>query len=383
MKKLLFRKFLFDHISQFFFFGISISVIVWVIQAVNFLDFVNEDGHGLRVYFLYTTLNLPKIFHRLLPFIFLLSLFYQLSKYEDRNELLIFWSHGIDYKRFINIILIYSFLFTFFQIILGTFLSPKSQDLARSYIRGSNIDMFQNLITEKKFIDVMDGLTIFADSKDESDRFTNIILSENYVRDPNNNQIKIISAKTGSLITSEKGKYFELENGRIIEINSNKITDFSFDKVIYNLNKYKSKTTSYQKIQEVPVVNLLACFNNYYIKKNLNTLIGFLKCHEPSISDVKVELFKRILKPFYIPIIALISCLIIFISKESDNFKKKRFYLFLINFLILTYSEILLKYSGKNILGFGLFFLIPIIFFITVYVFIVIKTKNVKAIQNA
>jgi len=42
-----------------------------------------------------------------------------------------------------------------------------------------------------------------------------------------------------------------------------------------------------------------------------------------------------------------------------------------------------LKYSGKNILGFGLFFLIPIIFFITVYVFIVIKTKNVKAIQNA
>lgn len=380
MKKLLFRKFLFDHISQFFFFGVSISVIVWVIQAVNFLDFVNEDGHGLRVYFLYTTLNLPKIFHRLLPFIFLLSLFYQLSKYEDRNELLIFWSHGIDYKRFINIILIYSFLFTFFQIILGTFLSPKSQDLARSYIRGSNIDMFQNLITEKKFIDVMDGLTIFADSKDESDRFTNIILSENYVRDPNNNQIKIISAKTGSLITSEKSKYFELENGRIIEINSNKITDFSFDKVIYNLNKYKSKTTSYQKIQEVPVVNLLACFNNYYIEKNLNTLIGFLKCHEPSISDVKVELFKRILKPFYIPIIALISCLIIFISKESDNFKKRRFYLFLINFSILTYSEILLKYSGKNILGFGLFFLIPIIFFITIYVFIVIKTKNVKTI---
>ena len=380
MKKLLFRKFLFDHISQFFFFGVSISVIVWVIQAVNFLDFVNEDGHGLRVYFLYTTLNLPKIFHRLLPFIFLLSLFYQLSKYEDRNELLIFWSHGIDYKRFINIILIYSFLFTFFQIILGTFLSPKSQDLARSYIRGSNIDMFQNLITEKKFIDVMDGLTIFADSKDESDRFTNIILSENYVRDPNNNQIKIISAKTGSLITSEKSKYFELENGRIIEINSNKITDFSFDKVIYNLNKYKSKTTSYQKIQEVPVVNLLACFNNYYIEKNLNTLIGFLKCHEPSISDVKVELFKRILKPFYIPIIALISCLIIFISKESDNFKKRRFYLFLINFSILTYSEILLKYSGKNILGFGLFFLIPIIFFITSYVFIVIKTKNVKTI---
>ena len=383
MKKLLFRKFLSDHISQFFFFGISISVIVWVIQAVNFLDFVTEDGHGLKVYFLYTTLNLPKIFHRLLPFIFLLSLFYHLSKYEDRNELLIFWSHGIDYTKFINIILVYSFLFSLFQIILGSFLSPKSQDLARSYIRGSNVDMFQNLITEKKFIDVMDGLTIFADAKDKSNTYTNIILSENYVRDPKNNQIKIISAKTGSLVSSDEGKYFELKNGRIIEINSNKITDFSFDKVIYNLNKYKSKTTSYQKIQEVPILNLLKCFDNYYFAKNLVTQIEFLRCHEPSISDVKVEIFKRILKPFYIPIIALISCLIIFISKESDNFKKKRFYLFLFNFLILSYSEILLKYSGKNIFGFSLFFLIPLIFFITIYLLMILKTKNIKKTQNA
>ena len=116
MKKLLFRKFLTDHISQFFFFGISLSVIVWVIQAVNFLEFVTEDGHGLIIYFLYTILNLPKIFHRLLPFIFLLSLFYQLTKYEDRNELLIFWTHGIGYKKFINVIIIYSILFLFFKL---------------------------------------------------------------------------------------------------------------------------------------------------------------------------------------------------------------------------------------------------------------------------
>tara|TARA_B100001063_G_scaffold52047_1_gene46023 strand:+ start:963 stop:2114 length:1152 start_codon:yes stop_codon:yes gene_type:complete len=383
MKKLLFRKFLSDHISQFFFFGFSISIIVWVVQAVNFLDFITEDGHGLKIYFLYTTLNLPKIFHRLLPFIFLISLFYQLSKYEDRNELLVFWSHGIDYKKFINIILIYSFLFSFFQILLGSFLSPKSQDLARSFIRGSNVDMFPNLISEKKFVDVMDGLTIFADTKDSNNNFTNIILSENYVNNNGNNQIKIISAKTGSLVSENENRYFELGKGRIIEIKSDQITNFSFDKVIYNLNKYKSKSTTYQKIQEVPIYNLILCFKNYYFIKNLSTQIGFLKCHEPSIDDVKVEIFKRILKPFYIPIIALISCLIIFISKESLNFKKKRLYLFLVCFLILTYSEILLKYSGKNIVGFILFFLIPVLTFIITYVLIILKSKNKSLGQNA
>ncbi len=379
MKKLLFRKFLTDHIYQFFFFGLSLSVIVWVIQAVNFLEFVTEDGHGLKIYFLYTFLNLPKIFHRLLPFIFLLSLFYQLTKYEDRNELLIFWTHGIGYKKFINVMIIYSILFCFFQIFLGSVISPKSQDTARSFIRSSTVDFFPNLIREKKFIDVMDGLTIFADNKDDGNTYSNIILSENI----GNNKIKIISAKSGNLISRDGNKFFELGNGKIIEINTGKITNFSFDKIIYNLNKYKSKTTSYQKIQEAPTLDLFKCINNYYFKNISKSKINFLRCQEQSFDDVKQEITKRVIKPFYIPLVALICCLVIFVSREKINFKRKRFYIFLISFLSLAYSEILLKYSGKSIFGFGLFLLIPIIFFIIVYFYINFKSQSLKLKQNA
>ena len=87
----------------------------------------------------------------------------------------------------------------------------------------------------------MDGLTIFAETKDKNNNFTNIILSENNIKETENKQIKIISAKTGSLISENQNRYFKLGNGSIIEINSNKITNFSFDEVIYNLNKYKTK----------------------------------------------------------------------------------------------------------------------------------------------
>tara|TARA_B100000900_G_scaffold179122_1_gene151780 strand:- start:784 stop:1920 length:1137 start_codon:yes stop_codon:yes gene_type:complete len=378
MKKLLFRKFLTDHISQFLFFGISLSAIVWVIQAVNFLEFVTEDGHGLKIYFLYTFLNLPKIFHRLLPFIFLLSLFYQFTKYEDRNELLIFWTHGIGYKKFINVIVIYSILFSFFQIFFGSFISPKSQDTARSFIRSSTVDFFPNLIREKKFIDVMDGLTIFADKKNDNN-YSNIILSENIEE----NKIKIISAKNGSLITKDSNKYFELGNGKIIEINSGKITNFSFDKIIYNIDKYKSKTTTYQKIQEAPTIDLIKCIDNFYFKNINKSIINYLQCQEQSFDDVKQEIFKRIIKPFYIPLVALICSLMIFVSREKINFKRKRFYIFLIGFLSLAYSEIFLKYSGKSIFGFILFLLIPIIFFITVYLYANIKSQNSELKQNA
>ena len=60
MKKLLFRKLLFDYMSFFLIALLSSSVIIWVFQAVNFLDLVSDDGHSLNVYFYYVSLNLPK-----------------------------------------------------------------------------------------------------------------------------------------------------------------------------------------------------------------------------------------------------------------------------------------------------------------------------------
>ena len=95
MKKLIFKKFAKDVFQFFLLVSISISLIVWVIQAVNFLDIVTEDGHGFKVYFLYTLLSLPKIFSKILPFIYFISLFYIILKYENENELIIFWTIGI------------------------------------------------------------------------------------------------------------------------------------------------------------------------------------------------------------------------------------------------------------------------------------------------
>ena len=143
-----------------------------------------------------------------------------------------------------------------------------------------------------------------------------------------NNEMKIISAKKGNLVSSDGNKYFELIDGTVIEIYSNKVTNFSFDKIIYNLEKYKSKTTTYQKIQELPTLDLLNCIRNFYFLKLTDSKINNLFCHKPSINDTKQEVFKRIFKPFYIPLISIICCLILFISKESVNYKKRDFIFF-------------------------------------------------------
>ena len=59
MEKLLFRKLIIDITLRALIIAFSIGLIVWIIQAVNYLDFVIDDGHNFKIYFLYNLHNFP------------------------------------------------------------------------------------------------------------------------------------------------------------------------------------------------------------------------------------------------------------------------------------------------------------------------------------
>ena len=176
MKKILFRKILIDCLAFFLISLISISTIIWIFQAVNFLDIMIEDGRDYKIYFSYALLNYPKIISKILPFAVFFSFFYTISKYEIHNELIIFWNFGISKFQIINFFLKVSFVIFFFQLILTTVVIPYTQDLARSYLRNSSFNFFENFIKPKKFNDNIKGLTIFNEMKDSKGIYYNLYL---------------------------------------------------------------------------------------------------------------------------------------------------------------------------------------------------------------
>ena len=74
MKKLIFRNIFKDITTLFVIISLALTLIVWVIQAVNYLDIVSEDGHNFSVYFKFSLLSLPKIFNKLMLFVFFCNL---------------------------------------------------------------------------------------------------------------------------------------------------------------------------------------------------------------------------------------------------------------------------------------------------------------------
>ncbi len=375
MEKLIFKKFSLDHAVFFLYMAVSISLIVWVIQAVNFLDIVSEDGHSFRVYFLYTILNLPKIFSRILPFLFFISLFYIIIKYENNNELIIFWTTGIKKIQFINVIIVLSIIYLLIQLFLTSFLVPKTQDTARSYIRSSELDFFPGLIKEKKFIDPASGLTIFVNKKNSDGTLEKIFLKDNL----GNNRYQIIYAKKGKIINYEDVNFLVLNDGKIINNDSGKSTVFNFEKTEFNLSKYTTKTTTHPKIQEINSDILFSCI--YSLKKNLiNSEIfdEYFACNEENSKNMKQELFKRIVIPFYLPLISLIAAMLIIRSKDHYSYNSFRIILFLFGTVVIIFSEVSVRYSNINEIVSLFFISVPILLFIFTYVFLLSRIKILR-----
>ncbi len=371
MKKLIFRKFIKDTTSFFILMCFVVGLIVWTLQAVNYFDYVVQDGHGLRTYFSYTILNFPKIIHRIVPFIFFISLFYILIDYEMRNELLIYWTSGVSKFNFANKIIIFSLILTIFQILIGGFFSPFSQYKGREILKDSNIDFFTSLIKEGKFINAVDGLTIFIKNKNEDETFKNV-----FIDDSSKNKSRMIYAKDGSIVEDEKKKVFKLYRGQVINKDKDKINIFEFDEIDFNLADYSSNTIVVAKIQEIPSVMLLKCSLNY--KNNLNNSKKYnFYCDKTLKKEIYQELFKRFYKPLYIPIIAIMSCFLIIVPKNNSYYQKNRKIIFFITFLIIVFSEASLRYSSVSNLSTFFYITIPWILFITIYLIFYNKTKNV------
>ena len=362
MKKLIFRKFTNDVIGFFLLSTISVSIIIWVIQAVNFLDFVSEDGHSFKVYFMYTFLSFPKIFSRILPFMFFLSLFYIYLKYEENNELLIFWLHGVRKFEFIKKILVLSLLFLLFQILLTSFIVPFTQDKARSFLRTSTIDFFPSLIKEKKFIDKVSNLTIFIEKKYSDGRLENIFLKDEI----SDQESQVIFAKSGMIKKNENSHFLILFNGNIINKNENNKNVISFEKTRFNLSKYSTKSTTFPKISELSTSVLLSCLYNLYINTPENFNYKYLMCEKKNEGPIFSEIFRRVVLPFYIPVIGLITSFILLTSKDKLNFKSYKLRIFIFCSLTIIISEISIRYSGYSMRNNLIFFMIPLsLFFLT------------------
>ena len=369
MKNTIYKYIFYEYLRYFFVSLSALSVIVWTIQSVNFLDLVTEDGHAFRTFFLFSILTLSKVLTKLVPFCFLVALVLTITKLEKDNEIIAIWTSGLNKIYIVNLIFRISLIIMFFQLIFTSVINPTLLNLSRSIIKNSELQFVPSLLKEKQFNDTVEGLTIFVDDKSPDQQYYNI-----FIRDEGSALSKIgaesstIFAKSGRM--SEDEKNLILYNGNIQKLNADgDVSVVKFEKTVLNLEGISTKSISEPKIQETSTLSILNCITNR------NTSSHNCQQNKKSLMDIKIEFNKRFGMPLYIPLIALV-CSFLLSSRRDQKIYTYNTYIYGgISFILLALAEIIVRYSGISWTHTGIYYLLPLISLPLFYFILIRKFK--------
>ena len=134
-------------------------------------------------------------------------------------------------------------------------------------------------------------------------------------------------------------KNFYLVNGQIITTKNsdNKVEVIKFKQLNIDLKNLSTTTIKKPKIQETKTIKMLNCFV-------FNRLDKF--CNENAKKEMISALNRRMILPFYIPVISLIVSLLLLNSKKKYLSKTS---IFLYSFLLLIIVEMSVRYTGLTL----------------------------------
>ena len=233
------------------------------------------------------------------------------------------------------------------------------------------VDRTLRLQQEGKFLNVVDGLTIFINTKNQDGSYSNI-----FIDDSSKVVSRMIYAKSGNLYDNDNTKIFKLFEGEVINKNETKINVFKFDQIDFNLNEYSTSTILVPKIQELKSKDLFVCLQDLYNNKSVENEFDF-RCEKSLQDEIYQEMFKRFYKPLYIPVIALLCCYLIIFSKNNIRYEKNKKIIFFMTFITIVVSEATLRYSSVSIASSIIYLIVPWMLFVIVYLFLNKKIKNV------
>ena len=104
----------------------------------------------------------------------------------------------------------------------------------------------------------------------------------------------------------------------------------------------------------------------------------YFSCNEENSKNMKQELFKRIIIPFYLPLISLIAAMLIIQSKDHYSYNRFRIVLFILGTLSIIFSEISVRYSIISELTTVIFIIVPILLFILTYILLSNRLKILR-----
>ena len=336
----IYQNFIIEILKTFLIILFGLSIIALTARAVKFLELIVDNGYPVLTYFQYSFLNLFGIAPKFIPLAFLISIIIFILRHVEDSEFIILWTSGVKKIQVVNLFLFTSITILIFYLILSTFLTPLALNKSRQLLSNDRVNSFLPTIRSQQFSDSFKGFTFIVEKKIDNE------IQNIFLHDSGNNLKNLSSNSTNvknTTIVAKKGivenRIMILFNGQIISSSSNDEENeiIKFEQLNIDLSVLSTTTIKQPKLQELSTLELSKCF----ISKNLNLEM----CEETVKKEIIPILIRRLILPFYIPVISLICS---FLLLKNQKIYSNKTSIFIYGFVILVLTELLIRYTGLN-----------------------------------
>lgn len=350
IKNKIYRYFFLEFFRIFFIVSLSLSILIWMTQATKLLELVTEFGNPIKIYLQYILTIFPKIYAKTLQLSFVITIFFTIIKFENDNELNVYWLSGISKIELVNFMTKITILIFLFQFFLLSFIAPWTLLQGRKILSNAKFSLINGVVKEKNFNSILNGLTIYVEKNDLKGNLNGVFIYETD---------RTIIAKKGAVIDQNGEFFLELYDGVSQEKSGNNINVVKFKKTTFDFSKFQMKNILNPKFNER---------NIFWLIENLNNKIS--KDIIEKKKDIKEEINSRIISPFVIFVLSILGS---FLFYNSKNKSKLRIFIFTGSIIILILNQIFLNLSSKGNIETFIYFFSIMIFFISSYKILYLK----------
>jgi lipopolysaccharide export system permease protein len=231
----------------------SLTSIVWLTQALRFIDFIVNQGVSITVFLTLTLLLVPSLLFMILPPALLVSILFAYNKLKSESELVVMQAAGLSRWRIALPAIQMGAIVMLIAYSISLYLQPVSyrhfKDM-QVFLRNNYASI---LLQDGVFNSPVDGLTVFIRERDD-----NNILHGILVHDSRTSGISLtMMAEQGKLVETPQGPRFLLLNGNRQENKNGKLSFLNFESYTLDISLYtKDSGKRYTDPQEMSIVDL-------------------------------------------------------------------------------------------------------------------------------
>jgi lipopolysaccharide export system permease protein len=220
---------------------LSLTSIVWLTQALRFIDFIVNQGVSITIFLKLTMLLIPSLLLMILPPAMFCALLFVYNKLKVDSELVVLQAAGLNRWRLAVPGLQVGALMMVITYFIALYLQPVSYSRFRemqAFLRNNYASI---LLQEGVFNSPVQGLTVFVRERERSGTLRGILVHDNR----NSAQPITMMAEEGQLVDTPQGPRFLLQNGNRQEIQNGKTAFLNFQSYTLDMSLYAKEMSGH------------------------------------------------------------------------------------------------------------------------------------------